>query len=440
MSAKLLFITSHYFYQPTVDALARLKPDCETKVVPYDDYIHISELYGTYADSCDACLTTGVVAMNAILMAYPHPPTPLYYFQISANALHRDILKVMLDTGNTDLGRIAMDFLVAVGGGYSVADFLKLEELDNAYSKNTSLTQQIGIRNGHTVEHYVLEKITDLWKSGAIDLVICQYSSIVPMLEQRGIPFRCSFVSDQHLNSVIQEVLIKIELNRHHENHPAIIQIFPRYSTEPDSRRISAIRELLQSYTRSNLIDCVLQENDACCVLITTLRVLRFLTEEFRKCRICAFLESHLEFPVSAAYGIGTTVPHAMNNVQIASKEAKLTGRPFVVDTNGNLIGPLNSESCMVIASSSLPDVSEVAKRCGLSAMTIQKLQNIVCSNGSDKVTVPEMAQKLNTTVRNANRIMQHLCRGNVARPVYTQTTHSRGRPVQVYLLDFGRM
>ena len=440
MSAKLLFITSHYFYQPTVDALARLKPDCETKVVPYDDYIHISELYGKYADSCDACLTTGVVAMNAILMVYPHPPTPLYYFQISANALHRDILKVMLDTGNTDLSRIAMDFLVAVGGGYSVADFLKLEELENVYRENTRLTQQIGIRNGHTVEHYVLEKITGLWKSGAIDLVICQYSSIVPMLEQRGIPFRCSFVSDQHLNSVIQEVLIKIELNRHHENHPAIIQIFPRYSTEPDSRRISAIRELLQSYTRSNLIDCVLQENDACCVLITTLRVLRFLTEEFRKCRICAFLESHLEFPVSAAYGIGTTVPHAMNNVQIASKEAKLTGRPFVVDTNGNLIGPLNSESRMVIASSSLPDVSEVAKRCGLSAMTIQKLQNIVCSNGSDKVTVPEMAQKLNTTVRNANRIMQHLCRGNVARPVYTQTTHSRGRPVQVYLLDFGRM
>ena len=150
------------------------------------------------------------------------------------------------------------------------------------------------------------------------------------------------------------------------------------------------------------------------------------------------FLENRLEFPVSAAYGIGTTVPHAMNNVQLASKEAKLTGRPFVVDTNGNLIGPLNSESRMVIASSSLPDVSEVAKRCGLSAMTIQKLQNIVRSNGSDKITVPEMAQKLNTTVRNANRIMQNLCRGSVARPVYTQTTHSRGRPIQVYALDFG--
>ena len=438
MSARLLFITSHYFYQPTVDALNRLKPDCEVKVAAYDDYVHISELYGRYADAYDACLVTGVVAMSAIQIAYPHPPIPLYYFQVSANALHRDILKVMLDTGNNDLSRIAMDFLVAIGGGYSVADFLKIEELETVYSENSNLTRQIGVENGQTVEHYVLEKITGLWKAGAIDLVICQYSSIVPMLEQRGIPFRCSFVSDQHLNSVIREVLVKLELSRHHENHPAIVQVFPRYASEKTGEKISEIRRLLQGYVRSNLIDCVLQENDACCVIITTLRVLRFLTEEFQACRICAFLESRVDFPVSAAYGIGTTVPHAMNNVQIASKEAKLTGRPFAVDTNGSLIGPLNSESRMVIAIPSMPEASDLAKRCSLSAMTIQKLQNIVRSNGSDKITVPEMAQKLDTTVRNANRIMQNLCRGNVARPVYTQTTHSRGRPIQVYALDFG--
>ena len=440
MPVKLLFITSHYFYQPTVDALARLKPDCETKVVPYDDYNHISRLYGEYMDSYDACLTSGVVAMNAILMAYPQPKKPLHYFQISANALHRDILRVILDTGSMDLSRIAMDFLVAIGGGYSVADFLKLEELNSVYTENSHLTRRIGVQNGHTVEHYVLEKITGLWKSGAIDLVICQYSSIVPALQQRGIPVRCSFVSDQHLNSVIQEVLIKMELSQHHENHPAIIQIFPRYSMGKDSNVVPLMRDLLQEYVRGNLIDCILQENDSCCVIITTLRVLRFLTNEFQVCRISSFMENRLDFPISVAYGIGTSVAHAMNNVQIASKEAKLTGSPFVVDTNGNLIGPLNSENRMVIASHSLPDASDLAKRCSLSAMTIQKLQNIVCSNGSDKITVPEMAQKLNTTVRNANRIMQNLCRGNVARPVYTQTTHSRGRPIQVYVLDFGQM
>jgi len=85
-----------------------------------------------------------------------------------------------------------------------------------------------------------------------------------------------------------------------------------------------------------------------------------------------------------------------------------------------------------------MPDVIEIAMKFSLSAMTIQRIISFIHSNGSDKITTQELAQRLNTTIRNANRIMLNLCRGNVAKPVYTQTSHSRGRPVQVYSLDFG--
>ena len=91
----------------------------------------------------------------------------------------------------------------------------------------------------------------------------------------------------------------------------------------------------------------------------------------------------------------------------------------------------------MVIAAKSLPDAGEIARRCNLSAMTIQKLMAIIHSSGSNKITTQDLAERLDTTVRNANRIMQNLCRGNIAKPVYTQSTHSRGRPIQVYALDF---
>lgn len=437
MSVKLLFLTSHYFYRFTVDALSRLNPPCETNVIPYDDFSHISELYGLYAHQYDACLTSGIVAMNAIRMVYPHPPKPLTYFQVSENGLHRDILKVILETQKMDLSRIAMDFMVAVGGGYSVADFLKIDELDRVYGQNTYLTQQIGIHTGCTVEHIVLEKITQLWKEGTIDLVICQYSSIVPMLQKRGIPFRCPFVSDRRLSAIIQDLLVKLELTSLHDNHPAIIQIFPRHSADTSEQNIHAIHALMQVYVNTNLIDCVLQENGACCVIISTLRILRFLTDDFRKCRICSWLEQKLDYSISVGYGIGTTVPHAMNNVQIASKEAKLLGKSFVVDSNGNLIGPLNSEQCMIIAAQTLPDVGDIARRCSLSAMTVQKLMTIAQSIGSNKITTQDLAVRLDTTVRNANRIMQNLCKGGIAKPVYTQSTHSRGRPIQVYALDF---
>lgn len=61
----------------------------------------------------------------------------------------------------------------------------------------------------------------------------------------------------------------------------------------------------------------------------------------------------------------------------------------------------------------------------------------IAQSIGSNKITTQDLAVRLDTTVRNANRIMQNLCKGGIAKPVYTQSTHSRGRPIQVYALDF---
>ena len=438
MSVKLLFITSHYFYQPTVDALARLNLPCETTVVPYDNYGHISELYAMHADKYDACLTSGIVAMNAIQQAHPHISRPLTYFQVSENGLHRYILKVMVETQNMNLDRIAMDFLAAVDDQkYSVSDFLKLGDLGQVYTCNMDMAQQIGVQNGKTMEHTVLERITKLWEEKAIDLVICQYSSIVPMLQERGIPFRCPFVLDRRLKEIIQEVLVKLELNKLHDNHPAIIQIFPRHNADVSHHNIDTLNGILQEYINSNLIDCILQKNDFCCVVISSLQIIRFLTDDFQQCHICTWLEQKTDFPIAVAYGIGTTMPHAMNNVQIASKEAKLLGKSFLMDSNGNLIGPLNSAQRMVIPANSLPDAAEIARRCSLSVMTVQKLMAIIQTNASNKITTQELAARLDTTVRNANRIMLNLCKGNIAKPVYTQSTHSRGRPVQVYALDF---
>ena len=438
MSFKLLFITSHYFYRPTVDALARLDLPCETKVVPYDNFNHISKVYGQYADQFDACFTSGIIARQAIEMVYPSPSKPLVSFQISPNALHRDILRVMLDTQSMDLSRIAMDFLIPLNIGYSVADFLKQDDIEPFYAGNKAQNQRIGIQEGYTVEDLVYERILELWEKKVIDLVICQYSSIVPKLQEKGIPCRCSYVSDHRLNSVIQDVLVRLELQQLQDNHPVIIQVFPRLSSSATPIQQHQIYHHVQQFVKSNLMECVVQDSGTCCSLITSVKLLRFLTNDFQSCRISSYLEGKLDFPVLVSYGVGTTVPHAMNNVQLASRESKILGKPFIVDGKGTLIGPLNSDQHMVCSQANMPDISDIAKRCSLSAMAIQKIITILQNSGSDKITTQDLASRLDTTVRNANRIMQNLCKGGVAVPVYTQASHSRGRPVQVYSLDFG--
>lgn len=438
MSFKLLFITSHYFYRPTVDALARLDLPCETKVVPYDNFNHISSVYGQYADQFDACFTSGIIAQQAIEMAYPALSKPLVSFQISPNALHRDILRVILDTQSMDLSRIAMDFLIPLNAGYSVADFLKQDDIEHFYDGNKVQNRRIGIQDRYTVEDLVYERILELWRKKSIDLVICQYSSIVPRLQELGIPCRCSFVSDSHLGSLIQDTLVRLELQQTQENHPVIVQIFPRQSSSASPAQYHQVYHHAQQFAKANLMECVVQDSGNCCIMITSVKLLRFLTNDFQSCRLSSYLEGKLDFPVLVSYGVGTTVPHAMNNVQLASREAKILGKPFIVDGKGTLIGPLNSDQHMVCSPSSMADVSDIAKRCSLSAMTIQKIVTILQNSGSDKITTQDLASRLDTTIRNANRIMQNLCKGGVAVPVYTQVSHSRGRPVQVYSLDFG--
>lgn len=438
MRKKILFITSHFFLQPTIDALGRLKLDCGTKVIPYENFDHIAQVYEQYADQFDAVFVSGSSAKQAIESKISTISRPLIPFQVSSDALHRDILRFAIETQNLDFSRIAMDFLVALDGGFSVVDFLQMTDTDPVITLNAQLTDTFQLQENSGMEAVVLEKIVKLWNQDAIDLVICQYSSIIPALKELGIPYRCPFISDHHLKSLIQETLVRLELNDLHDNHPAIIQVFPLHSCPDVTEQTHLIKQYVQEYVHTNLIECVMQERNDCCVMITSMQILRFLTNEFQICRISSYLEHSLKFPVAVGYGIGTSVSHAMNNVQIASKEAKLLGKPFVVDSNGNLIGPLNSENRMIISSNTLPDVGDIAKRCNLSSMTIQKLLSVLRHTGSNKITTQELAQWLDTTVRNANRIMLNLCRGNVAKPVYTQTSHSRGRPIQVYSLDFG--
>ena len=438
MIIKFLFITSRYFFQPTIDALSRLTLDCGTKVVPYDDFGHIAQVYEQYAGPFDAVFVSGTSAKQAIDQQISDHTKPVIAYQVSSDALHRDILRFAIETQNLDFSRIAMDFLLPLERGYSVVDYLQMKDPSVVITENNEVTQSIGVRESGCLEDVILEKIIRMWNEGAIDLVICQYSSIVPTLQKLGIPYRCPFLSDYHLKCLIEEAMVRIELKRLHDNHPAIVQIFLRHGSSGSSRQFQQLRQHVQQYVEANFIECVIQETNNCCVLISSMQILRFLTNNFQICQISSYLENALSFPVAVGYGIGTSISHAMNNAQIASKEAKLVGKSFAVDTNGTLIGPLNAENRMVIPANSMPNVSEIAKRCGLSSMTIQKILAIIHSNGSDKITTQDLAQRLNTTIRNANRIMLNLCRGNVAKPVYTQSSHSRGRPIQVYALDFG--
>ena len=435
---KLLFITSRYFRPLTEAALQRLGMAQDSLVLEYNDFEHIAQVYAQHAEQYDICFVSGAGARQAICMGCSNIHKPLIHFQVSGNGLHRAILKLAVENQSLDFSRIAVDFLLPLGWGYSVTDYLTIDDFATVLKNTAAQMSSRPEMHPSRLSENIVSSIRKLWQEKKIDMVICQYSSIISELEAMGIPYRCPFIADSQLKQTIEEAVIRLELEQFHENHPAIIQIFPHKSHDMTQEQIAALNFRVKLFMQTNLVECVQQESDRCISVITSLRVLRTLTRGFTECQLSGWLKEDPDFPVAIAYGIGTTVPHAMNNVQLASREAAITGNSFVVDTTGNLIGPLNTGKPQVSSAAAYSDISQVAKRCNLSAMTIHKIIGIIHSTGSDKMTIQDLATHMDTTIRNANRIMLNLCKGNAATPVYTQLSHSRGRPVQVYSINFG--
>jgi hypothetical protein len=162
MDVRILFITSHYFYPLTLSALERIQPDCTPMVVPYDDFSQIPALYQQHRDLCDAVFISGVSAKRVLEIQCGDIGKPLVAFQVDSDGLHRDILRFAVQNESLDFSRVALDFLLPLSAGYSVKDFLAMEDIDAVFSKNQNWMHDPQVRN-RGAEALILEKITDLW-------------------------------------------------------------------------------------------------------------------------------------------------------------------------------------------------------------------------------------------------------------------------------------
>ena len=436
MKKKVVVITSHYFQQPAQEAFRRLDLDCDITLVPYDNFEHISQVYERYAPEADGFLVSGSSARSAIVLSKPRIQKPIAAFQVDSDSLYREMLLLALENRQQDFSRVVLDFLLPLGEGYTVEDFVHRSEIKSVYEQINRWIAETGVQELGGAENAIMAKILELWINKSIDMVICAYSSIVPALEALNIPYRCPFLSDHQLETLVHQVLAKAELQQLRENLPAIIHVLPRHRSQATPEHMERLGQKLRQFLKDNLLECVLQQDEGFFQLMTTVQTLRSITANGESCPLGSRLSEELGCPIVLGYGVGTTVNQALSNAISAVREAKSSGGSFIKDESGSLIGPLGSPRRLVVNTQPLPDVGLLARRCGLSTLTVQKLMACMEQSGSNRVTTPELASRFGTTVRNANRILSHLREAGFAAPAYTQTSAPRGRPLQVYELD----
>ena len=437
MQYKIVVITSHYLHKPTQESLRRVSPDCEYIVVPYDNFEHIVEVYDRYAAEADGFLISGKSALSAIQMNTRETLKPMVPFQVDTAALYKELLHLVLKNRQQDLRRVVMDALLPIEGGYTAADFLEIAEIDSVDVHITNWIRQSNTGGLGGVEQEIAEKLIELWESGTIDMVICQYSSVIPTLEEHGIPYRYPFLSDFHLGECVKELLVKIELENLRAGLPAAVCVSPRQPSAASEHQLEQLKEALHKFLREHLMNCEIRHEGATCYVDLTVQNIRYFTQNSVSCILRAFLVETLDFETVVGYGIGSSREQAASNAVAALKEASLNGKSFIRDEAGNLIGPLDSERQMVVSTRPMGDVGEIARRCSLSTMTIRKLMTHIRMTGTNKTTTQELSQRFDVTIRNANRILSNLEKGGCARIIYSQTSSTKGRPVKVYELNF---
>lgn len=437
MKPKIVIISSLFLSGFIKETMERLKPDCELILTTYENFKQIPSVYDAYAEQADGFLVSGRVAKSAI-EAVPHRiHKPLLSFQVDLEGLYKAMLDVIVANKQQKLDRLLMDFMVFLNEDNNAEAFLKNMASHEFIPKLNQQLDHTSVPDMLQVETKMADRIVKFYEEGKMDLVICQFSNIIPILEKHHVPYIYPYPSDFTLNTLFHELCAEIEMEHLLANRSTVIAVEPRKSEDITAENLAKIHIGLESFVKNHLLNSIIQEYGNGFVLFTTVQVLDSITNHYHSCTLSGHLSEMLPFECAVGYGIGTTLNDALQNSNHAVREARFSGHSFIKNDHGDLIGPLNSEKCIVIENSSNQNVIRIAKQCKLSTITIQKLFSYKKLTGTNKVTTQELASRFGVTIRNANRILQNLEKGNCAHIAYTKTPNSKGRPIKVYELTF---
>lgn len=429
----IVVITSEYLLSYVSTILDRIGQDCSYEILSYHCFEDLPIIYSKNEKQADGFLISGAGAKAALLALLGRKPSkPIHTFQIDGTGLYKTLLDIFVGENSPSPARVYLDFMIPVVEDATVQYFLRSDPIETIGEKIDVWLASIDGVDSLSIEEIMIQRILALRKSGKLDLIICQYSSIIPRLKEECIPLIYPFPDRAQIKKLLDELLLELKLRNAQDAKPAAIAISARGDCSQD-KLMTAVDTVVQDLA----LDAIRQVGSSCCFLIGTRKLIDYLTDELNIGLLNNLLEEKITFPVAIGYGLGNDLADAKSNAQHALREARFKRGDFIVDDNYHLIGPLGRNNLVSARSYSHEKLYEIASKCKLSTLTIQKLLTIITVKKNKTITAGELAEKMNMTLRNANRILKHVQQGGFAQMVHTRSLSSKGRPVAVYELSF---
>jgi hypothetical protein len=412
--------------------------DCEFTLHEYSSFKTISDIYASLAPSVDGFLISGNFALHSIEKSLNHLDIPISWFGIDLIGLYQLLLKQFIDQRNLDKDRVILDFLIPIRENPAFSELLESSQITSIKTDIELWLHNSSLTDLYNLEENIAQKIESLWNQNKLDLVVCCFSSIMPILEAKGIPSIFAYPSTGHIDEVINNLIATIKLKQMRENLPVVISLSKKekgISDDSDLNTVSLQKSIL-NFNKENMTNFLLQKNGDNFDIYTSLKITNHITHFLKSCQLSDYFAERLDFQVFIGYGIGNTISEAKENAMIAKSEAILTGGSFIMDENRNLIGPLGHEHYMEITDKITPELRSIAEQSKLSTLTLQKVSTVLKLMGTNQITTVDLATRLNVTVRNANRILNNLESSGFATIQHNKFNGTKGRPVKVYQVN----
>lgn len=417
---------------PWIKELDAIKTmNCELSYFTYQTFVDLKETLDQHLHDCDGALFSGQIPYFFAQTQFKNIQVPIAYFDISERDFYR-VLTELFYKQTIALSELAIDFC------YEENDYLGIHEwsVDEA---PYLFSQTINSYSTQKIINQVVNWHEELHVQKKVKLSLTRVADITAILKARNIPYLFVHPSKYAIVTTFKKFMNHLELQRFKRNQLVVAHIsIPVDKMNVDAleyRQIALYKSILDLKERDTSI--LVHREASSIVLLTTYESFLEITQHKSECYLVAYLEKCLSFPVKIGWGIGQDVWESRKFAQQAAQvcSSKET-QGFIVERDGEK-GPLLPGVAIQFDQTRQIYLKKLSEQYDFPLRQLQKIDAVVQTLPKPILNGDLLSEKLNITVRSANRILQQLHNNQLAHELPTVVSNSRGRPKKFYEIQF---
>lgn len=400
-----------------------------------------SKLDTTQLHNCDLLFFTGQMAYKVYLENRP------------ASFQNEDVIPIILRFDGSALYKTLYELAMENAGALPSFTPFTIDVLSQSEVHESLKEVHIFEENIITVEGHSTFSTTEwadvhegFYNEGKSKYAITCITSVAEELKKRNVPVKRVMPTHASVNAALELLYAnsQILLNSHlqtvammikwHESdrRPQTRYDFYRQKLKFEQNILNFCEDLKLSLTFAN-------DNQA--NIYTNKLEFKKYTNGFRSFPLIHKLEEELGNRISIGIGIGVDNSKAEYFAEKAMKfaELKKSSCAYITFPNGDIHGPLQHvDSSPLTFTTSLEDdrLKAISTKANLSAVTISRLVSLLQQNNNDQLTVHQLAEAFNVSLRTASRLLKQLEVAGFAKVNGEEQPPGRGRPRKIYQIN----